>query len=180
MQPIIYDVAVSTDGFIAGPGGDISQFAFDGPVVEDYQARLANYTTAIMGRSTYEFGYGFGMQPGQNPYPNMQTIVFSDTLEVPENSDVTAAKTVDECHINRLKQEAKGPIYLCGGGAFAGSLLRLGMIDRLVLKRAPCIYGGGVKLFGDFAAPIRLTREHTKTYSNGYVLDEFAVEVSDN
>lgn len=40
MQPIIYDVAVSMDGFISGPGGDISQFAHEEPVVEDYANRL--------------------------------------------------------------------------------------------------------------------------------------------
>lgn len=35
MHPIIYDVAGSIDGFICGPGGDISQFAQEGAVVED-------------------------------------------------------------------------------------------------------------------------------------------------
>ena len=51
MQPIIHDVAVSIDGFISGPGGDISRFAQGGPVVEDYSARLATYAVAIMGRA---------------------------------------------------------------------------------------------------------------------------------
>jgi len=69
MRPIIYDVAVSIDGFICGPDRDIFRFAQEGPVVEDYAARLANLATAIMGRATYEFGYRFGMEPDQNPYP---------------------------------------------------------------------------------------------------------------
>lgn len=41
MQSIIYDVAISIDGYISGPDGDISQFASEGPVVEDYMTRLA-------------------------------------------------------------------------------------------------------------------------------------------
>lgn len=54
MQPLIYDVAVSIDGYIGGPDGDISQFAQDGAVVDDYTARLGLETcaTAIMGRAT--------------------------------------------------------------------------------------------------------------------------------
>jgi hypothetical protein len=36
-----------------------------------FSARLENYAIAIMGRATYEFGYRFGMQPGQNHYPQM-------------------------------------------------------------------------------------------------------------
>ena len=76
MQPIIYDVAVSIDGYICGPGGGISKFAQEGAVVEEYTARLATYAIAIMGRATHEFGYRFGMEPGQNPYAHMDTIVF--------------------------------------------------------------------------------------------------------
>ena len=60
MQPIIYDVAVSIDGYIAGPGGDISAFPASGRLVDDYLERLADYRTVIMGRDTYEFGYRFG------------------------------------------------------------------------------------------------------------------------
>ncbi|MEM9360868.1 MAG: deaminase, partial [Pseudomonadota bacterium] len=71
MQPIVYDIAISLDGFIAGPGGDISQFDSGGPVVRDYEERLQAYAAAIMGRQTYEFGYQYGLRPGQNPYPHM-------------------------------------------------------------------------------------------------------------
>jgi hypothetical protein len=49
LHPIIYDVAVSVDGFISGESGDISKFAHEGPVVNDYANRLATYKTAIMG-----------------------------------------------------------------------------------------------------------------------------------
>lgn len=35
MHPIIYDVAVSIDGFIAGPSEDVSQFPHSGKIVED-------------------------------------------------------------------------------------------------------------------------------------------------
>lgn len=34
MQPIVYDVAVSVDGYISGHSGDVSQFDYEGPVVE--------------------------------------------------------------------------------------------------------------------------------------------------
>ena len=32
MRPVIYDVAVSVDGFISGPKGGVSAFALEGPV----------------------------------------------------------------------------------------------------------------------------------------------------
>lgn len=175
MHPIIYDVSVSLDGFISGPSGDVSKFAHEGPVVDDYLSRMAGYTTAIMGRATYEFGYQFGLQPGQNPYPAMDTTVFSKSLECPDDSAISVVRSVDAQAIRRLKETARGAIYLCWGGAFAGWMLKQGLIDRVVLKRAPVVYGRGVSLFGDVTCDVSFSRINSRPYDNGYVLEEFAV-----
>jgi dihydrofolate reductase len=175
MHPIIYDVAVSVDGYISGPDGDISRFAHAGEVVEDYTARLNSYGVAIMGRGTYEFGYRFGLAPGQNPYPHMQTYVFSKQIDLPDQGDVTQMQGDLKAQLDHLKTSASGPIYLCGGGAFAGALLALGAIDLLRLKRAPIILGGGVRLFGDDAEAPKLRHRSTKVYEGGYLFQEFAV-----
>lgn len=175
MHPIIYDVAVSIDGFICGLGGDISRFAQEGVVVEDYTARLENYATAIMGRATYEFGYRFGMQPGQNPYPHMKTIIFSSSLELPDTTDVGIQETCNAATIDAIRRRSEGPIYLCGGGIFAGSLLPMGQIDVLRLKRAPIILGDGVSLFGDTKAPFGLEHTETRDYGGGYLFQEYRV-----
>lgn len=175
MHPIIYDVAVSVDGYISGPDADISRFAQEGEVVEDYAARLQTYGAAIMGRGTYEFGYRFGLEPGQNPYPHMQTYVFSKQIDLPDQSDVTQMQGDLKAHLDDLKATAGGPVYLCGGGAFAGALLALGAIDLLRLKRAPIVLGGGVPLFGDRAAAPDLKHRSTKVYEGGYLFQEFAL-----
>ena len=173
MHPIIYDVAVSLDGFICGPAGDISAFAPDGPVVDDYRARLATYAVAIMGRRTYEFGYAFGLAPGHNPYPHMKTLVFSRTLALPAAAEVSVVTDRRTGRLRDLKTRAGGPIYLCGGGAFAGWVLRAGLIDRLVVKRAPHVLGAGVALFGGAPVSQAFARVRTSAYQNGYLLEEF-------
>ena len=173
MHPIIYDVAVSLDGYISGIDGDISLFAQSGPVVDDYGARLGGYAIAIMGRKTYEFGYAFGLVAGQNPYPSMETFVFSQSIDCPEDGDIKVCRTTSAQIIRDIKESSDGPIYLCGGGAFAGWMLAEGLIDRVILKRAPCTYGAGVRLFGDAPNLRSLSRMETKTYDNGYLLEEF-------
>ncbi|QAX28421.1 dihydrofolate reductase family protein [Leisingera sp. NJS204] len=175
MQQIIYDVAISIDGYISGPGGDISQFAQEGAVVEDYSVRLETYATAIMGRATYEFGYRFGMQPGQNPYAHMETIVLSKSLGLPDGAEVAVQKSSDASAIDAIKTRSSGPIYLCGGGTLAGSLLSAGHIDVLRLKRAPIILGEGVLLFGGTRASPRLQHTETRDYGDGYLFQEFRV-----
>lgn len=173
MHPIIYDVAVSLDGFISGRSGDISKFAHGGPVVDDYARRLETYKTAIMGRKTYEFGYGYGLKPGQNPYKHMKTVVFSDTLVVPEQAEISVFRRPTREEILTLARNAGGPVYLCGGGDFAGWMLEQRLINRLILKRAPCVLGSGTPLFGTCARPVSLSRIRTETYENGYLLEEF-------
>jgi dihydrofolate reductase len=175
MHPIIYDVAVSIDGFISGPSGDISRFAREGQVVVDYHARMAEYATAIMGRNTYEFGFAFGLEPGQNPYPHMRSIIFFQSLELPSDRSVEVCQAGVRKEVMRLKSNSVGPIYLCGGGQFAGWLLKERLIDRIILKRAPCILGGGVQLFGETGVAVSLKRVASKSYEDGYVLEEFVV-----
>lgn len=173
MQPIVYDVAVSIDGYISGPNGDISQFAQEGAVVDDYAARLKTYATAIMGRATYEFGYRFGMEPGQNPYPHMATVVFSASLDLPPSAEVTVQRTTATDVVEGIKRDSPGPIYLCGGGAFAGALLTMRQVDLLCLKRAPIVLGAGVPLFGDASASPRLKEIETRDYGDGYLFQRF-------
>lgn len=175
VQPIIYDVAVSIDGYIAGPGEDISKFAREGEVVDNYLKRLETYSCAIMGRATYEFGYRFGLEPGRNPYPRMKTVVFSDSMRLPEDSEVTVVPRRDLQLLQTLRDEQAGPIYLCGGGLFAGALLSSRMIDKLRLKRAPILLGDGTPLFGDADVAIELVCEEIKSYADGYVYQAYQV-----
>ncbi len=65
MKKIVYYVASSLDGFISGPNDDISMFQTAGLGVEKYLSDLQNFGTVIMGRKTYEFGYLYGLHPGQ-------------------------------------------------------------------------------------------------------------------
>lgn len=176
MHPIIYDVAVSIDGYIAGPEGDITGFADDGAVVDDYAARMATYRVAIMGRATYEFGYRFGLKPGQNPYPAMRTIVFSQSLVCPDDCAVDIRRQTERSDLERLKHTADGPIYLCGGGTFAGQLLDWGLIDICRFKRAPIVLGSGTHLFGGQPQSARLEEIERKAYPGGYIFQVFRVQ----
>ena len=173
MQPIIYDVAVSADGFIAGRSGDVSKFPASGPVVDDYFARLKTYSCAIMGRATYEFGYRFGLKPGANPYPHMTCVVFSRGIDLPADSEVEVVRQGAEAHVGQLRTRCDGPLYLCGGGRFAGWLLSLGLIGMLRVKRAPIFLGGGTVLFGDNTDGFDARLNSSKLYDDGVLFQEF-------
>lgn len=173
MQQIIYDVAVSADGFIAGPSADVSKFPHSGAVVDDYIARLGTYACALMGRATYEFGYDFGLAPGANPYPHMQSVVISSGIDLPAETAVEVVRTNALERIDELRQTARGAIYLCGGGVLAGRLLSLGRIDVLRLKRAAIFLGSGTRLFGPYTGGIDAKLVSSKLYDDGVIFQEF-------
>ena len=81
MRNIVYYVAVSLDGYISGIDGSIEGFVPDGNGVDRYLRDLKDFDTVIMGRNTYEFGYRFGLEPGQAAYPHMEHYIFSENLE---------------------------------------------------------------------------------------------------
>lgn len=167
MRSVCYDVAVSVNGFIAGPEEDISGFPQEGDHVQAYFKRLESYDAVIMGRRTYEFGYRFGLEPGRRAYPHMEHYIFSRSLAVPAESEVEVVRDDWVDTVRRLKEADGGDIYLCGGGSFAGLLLSHGLVDRLRLKVAPVVLPGGVALFDEIADTARLTLTDVTRHESG-------------
>ncbi|MBD0777399.1 dihydrofolate reductase [Maribacter sp. ANRC-HE7] len=154
MQRIIYYVASSLDGFIAGVDDDISKFIPQGNGVQKYLSDLKNFETVIMGRRTYEFGYQYGLEPGQPAYPHMEHHIFSETLTMDTLAKNVHIEKISTDRINEIKRNSITDIYLCGGGQFAGWLLDNGLIDQLKLKLNPIILGEGIPLFGNSKASL--------------------------
>jgi len=167
MRKIIYYVATSLDGFISGPNGDIDGFAGGGKGVDQYLEDLQAFDTVIMGRNTYEFGYQYGLKPGQPAYPHMKHFIFSESLVLKDCHPNVKVVPRDIRIVEQLKEEEGTDIYLCGGGTFAGWLLECGLIDILKIKLNPFIQGEGIPLFGKSKIQASLTLMDHKTYPEG-------------
>lgn len=167
MKKIIYYVASSLDGYIAGMNDDISQFIPQGKGVEKYLSDLTKFETVIMGRRTYEFGFQYGLKPGQPAYPNMEHFIFSETLKIENLAETVHIEKLSVERINEIKTNSKTDIYLCGGGEFAGWLLDNGLIDQIKLKLNPIIIGEGIRLFGSSNAKINLDLDEQESFDDG-------------
>jgi dihydrofolate reductase len=169
MRNVVYDVAASIDGFIAGEDGDVSGFQMEGDHLTDYQQRLKGYDTVLMGRATYEWGYQYGLAPGALAYPHMRHYVFSKTLRF-DDSPVVVIDHDEVSVVRRLKEEGGSDIYLCGGGTFAGFLLDHGLVDQLVIKQNPRLLGHGVRLFGASTRSVVTELVDARIYDSGVLL----------
>lgn len=168
MQKIIYYVAASIDGHIEGPDHSINFFRNEKSVVDLYLNELKNFGTTIMGRNTYEFGYQFGLEPGELAYPQMEHYIFSRTLKLTKKDPRIHIVDYDLSFVRTLKRTAGTDIYLCGGGIFAGWLLDNEMIDILKVKLNPVIIGSGTPMFGPSRKSVFLTLTESLDCENGF------------
>lgn len=167
MRNIAYYTATTLDGFIAGPHGKIGNFVGEGSGVDQYLQDLQQFGTVIMGRHTYEFGYRYGLQPGQPPYPHGEHYIFSNTLRLENaNPKVHVVKPPLEI-IHQLKAGDGTDIYLCGGAQLAGWLLEHELIDYLRIKLNPLILGDGIWLFGNAKREVITELVEARSYDKG-------------
>lgn len=175
MRKVIYDVAMTLDGFIGHEDGSIGKFVAEGAHVDAYLERLQHYDTVVMGRKTYEFGYQYGLEPGARAYPHMEHYIFSSSLSF-ATSQVNVVKDEPHATVRQLKEEDGGPIYLCGGGALAGHLLKHKLVDELIIKLNPVLLGKGIPLFGEHEASAEPTLLGSERYDNGVALLSYQFE----
>ncbi len=172
MPKLVYHVATTVDNFIAHADGSIDGFLTEGDHIPAYLEHLKTYSTVVMGRTTYEFGYQFGLKPGDAPYPHMKHYIFSNSLSLPSDKSekVVVIREESSSFIASLKTTVDTDIYLCGGAKLAGYLFRKGMIDRIILKVNPVLFGRGIPLFDTEEKITSLEHIDTHVYQSGVVL----------
>lgn len=168
MRSVQYHVAITPSGLIAEPDGGVDCFNLTPPGehLDDYLQSLRAYDTILMGRGTYAFGLKFGVT---DPYPWARCLVFSRTLPPDPTGKVQVLPTDPVPVVRALREEEGGPIYLCGGGALASTLLNAGLVDELILKVNPVLLGAGVGLAPGLLAAQPLTLIAVKPYASGVV-----------
>ncbi len=171
LRKLIYYVATSVDGFIADNKGGTDGFSMTAQYIPDYIKSLQDYDTVLMGKHTYEAGYKAGIEPGQpSPmYAHMMQYVFSQSMEAYQHDQLQVIREDPARFVKDLKSLDGGSIYLCGGGKLAGYLIQHHLIDELILKVNPVIFGDGLTVFSGYEGIVDLILLDTKIYSDGNI-----------
>lgn len=169
MRRVRFSVAMSLDGFIAGPEGQNDWIVMDPEI--DFRALMSSFDTILMGRKTYEAsrGHGDGGMPGINGY------VFSRTLKQKDCPGVTVTANARET-IDGIKAMAGKDLWLFGGGGLFRSLLEQGLVDAVEVTVVPVLLGEGVKLLPEPYDVHKLKLTKQRVYEKtGTVSLEYAV-----
>jgi dihydrofolate reductase len=136
-----YQVAVSLDGFIAGPNGEYDWIVMDPSI--DFVALFKEFDTAVMGRKTYEV---VTAQGGNGAMPGLDVVVFSRSLPAAEHPGVRVINDDPHEIVAALKAKPGRDIWLYGGGTLFRSLLDAGLVDTVEVAVVPVLLGAGVPL----------------------------------
>jgi dihydrofolate reductase len=164
MRKIRYGVAMSLDGYIAGPNGEADWIVRDPEV--NFAEIWAQYDVLLMGRRTYEAAVA---RLGKETIHGMKAVVVSRTLRPADHPDITILAEVNRDQLQALRAQARKDIWLFGGGELFRGLLELREVDTVEVATMPVLLGAGVKLLPPPAQPAKLKLAGHKIYRSGIV-----------
>ena len=172
MRRVRYVVAMSLDGYIAGPNGEADWIIMDPEI--DFRALFEQFDTFLLGRRTFE-AMGGARSGGQS---GVQTIVFSRTLRQQDYPNVNIVSEKPESVLADLTSKTGKDIWLFGGGSLFRSLLEARLVDAVEVSVIPVLLGEGIPLLPPkpSSGRFKLKLASSRTFETGIVLLEYAVD----
>jgi dihydrofolate reductase len=180
MRKLIAGVALSLDGFIEGPRGELNWISPRSPDLEEaacWNQFLDSLDTVFYGRVAYE---RLGVSRLSGPHhtkvmiaddrvDTMRKYVFSRRVKHVAGNGMVINENIGR-EVKRIKDEVGKNIWLCGGAGIIQTFSSLRLIDEFMLSVHPVILGGGKSLFQNVNQRLALKLVEKKSLSSGVVV----------
>jgi dihydrofolate reductase len=173
MKKIILDLAVTLDGFIEGPNGEIDWCVMDDDM--NFEGFLSSVDTIFYGRKSYEMWGNF--QPNADASATEKIIwkevhakqkyVFSSRSK--QDPNATYISTDLKNRVAEIKKQQGGDIWLYGGASLIKTFIDVDLIDIYRISVHPVALGAGKPLFEDLRKRINLRLQKSNVFKSGVV-----------
>ncbi len=166
-RKVILYIAMSLDGFIAKPDGNIDFLSLVEKEGEDYgySAYLETIDTVILGRKTYDKIRSMGIE---SPYGERAVFVLTRNSHPGTDKLTFYSGSLPEL-ISSLKSKPGKNIYCDGGAETVQRLLQEDLIDELIISLIPILLGDGIRLFDKSFQEQKLQLIKSKSFKKGLV-----------
>lgn len=185
MRSVTYSMAMSLDGYIAGPDGSFDWGAPDEEIFNLATDEVRQAGVHLLGRRLYE-SMLYWEPVDQDPALDFSTrefaaiwkalpkVVFSRTLTAVQGNARLASGDLAE-EIERLRAEpAEGDIAI-GGATLAAEVAALGLIDEYRIRVYPVLVGGGTPFFAQHGHRVDLELIESRPLKSKVVYQRYRV-----
>ncbi|MCF0074456.1 dihydrofolate reductase family protein [Dyadobacter sp. CY261] len=176
MRKIILDLAVSLDGFIEGPNGEIDWIVMDDSVGNGLVDFLKDIDTIFYGRVSYDLWGQY--QPEESASEAEKSLwaavhskekyVFSQHANGDGKATYVNANIAEK--VNEVRNMPGKDIWLYGGGSLITTFINQDLIDVYRLAIYPVILGAGKPLFNNLEHRVNLQLNEATGASNGVTM----------
>lgn len=173
MRKIVLDLAVSLDGFIEGPNGEIDWCIMDEDM--NFEGFLTSIDTIFYGRKSYDLWGNYKPED----HATTEEIHFWDTIHsktkyvfsnqsLQDSRAIFISAPISE-KVNKIKNQVGKDIWLYGGSHLIKDFIHLNLIDIYRISVHPIVLGSGKPLFEDIKERLELKLTTTNTFRSGVV-----------
>lgn len=178
-------IATSVDSYIARKDGSVdwlhSAGNLEAEMGSDADMGFANFMASvdcmIMGRKCMEMISSMNLSEEQWPYGDTHIVVLSNTLDTPPENlkDKVSLYSGDIADL-MTGLEAKGFSHAyVDGGTTITEFLNQGLINEMIITKAPVLIGEGIPLFGKLNHSIKLIEASAKSFRNDFIQVHYKV-----
>lgn len=184
MKKIILDLAVTLDGFIEGPNGEIDWCVVDEEADfenSEFGQFLTSIDTIFYGRVSYDLWGNY--KPDENAGAAMKSIfasvhsktkyVFSATNNKDDKNAIylnSGSDSILQQQVEEIKRQPGKDIWLYGGAKLITTFINLNLVDIYRLAVHPVILGAGKPLFANIAERKSLKLIRSSSWKSGVVI----------
>jgi dihydrofolate reductase len=173
MKKVILDLAITLDGYIEGPNGEIDWCILDDDMELD--KFISGVDTIFYGRVSYDAWGNF--QPDTTASETEKSIwtavhskkkiVFSGHQRTDTNAEFITTNLAGR--VAEIKAQSGKDIWLYGGAGLIRTFIELNLIDVYRLSVHPIALGSGKPLFENIADRIKLKLTDVRRFKSGVV-----------
>lgn len=178
MKKVILNLAVTLDGFIEGPNGEVDWCRIDDNSGTDsfFDKFLDDIDTIFYGRISYDLWGQYQPSPDASPAEkkiwdavhSKQKYVFSKSPK--EDDQATYISSDIATRIAEIKNKPGKNIWLYGGANLITEFINAGWVDNYLLAVFPIILGSGKPLFSNIKDRVGLTLNWVEGSKSGVML----------